>query len=563
MGDAGIIVAWHMVPLVGQWALIPRLTRKPSGTGPAAVSLSVLSMVPAALLVLSWLAPSATLSPQSPSEGSILAAWDTPWRSLAAMAVGAAFLPHIAALEAIEPSPVPTFLRKWALQTAPIVGIQLSLLATPAIAQAAPLWARGAHLFLLPVFLYVAAYPYRQQAAPAPVPGPTPRAEVATAMARVLVGSTQRLGAELAVAASQARQLAAEASPAVADSMATLLQALHRGQVLVGTVGQFAEPAPQSRSMVDILGPLRRAMTRTRRDSACTFALHVTVDTTFAWVDTFAVERAFYALLRNAAEAQATTDPPPTIWVSVGEATPSDATPAPLAGTFAPFPHLLVCIRDQGTGISDQVRERCIEPFYTTRANHDGLGLLAAIALVQGEDAAFDLRAHPEGGAEARLWLRATGTETPNDSDWTWSLAGQESQTIDILIVCSDPAQVEQYGIFFHARARRWTAIPSIAALPKTTVAPRPGGVLVLVDAPDAEQLPMLTRWLAPRSLHVVAPPSTVASLLGKGLPINQVSAHNTKRPQAVVREVEHRLTASLLSSGSGTPAAAKTPAGG
>lgn len=70
-------------------------------------------------------------------------------------------------------------------------------------------------------------------------------------------------------------------------------------------------------------------------------------------------------------------------------------------------------VRDHGGGISDEVREHLFEPFYTTKAAGEGLGLGLAISLAITESCGGTLRARnaPDGGALFELSLPAADCE--------------------------------------------------------------------------------------------------------------------------------------------------------
>lgn len=42
-----------------------------------------------------------------------------------------------------------------------------------------------------------------------------------------------------------------------------------------------------------------------------------------------------------------------------------------------------VCLSDTGKGLSNEIRERAFQPFYSTKSHHIGLGLAAARSIIQ------------------------------------------------------------------------------------------------------------------------------------------------------------------------------------
>ena len=46
-------------------------------------------------------------------------------------------------------------------------------------------------------------------------------------------------------------------------------------------------------------------------------------------------------------------------------------------------PHVVLCVRDTGSGIDDEVRERLFTPFFTTKEDGTGLGLVTSKKIVE------------------------------------------------------------------------------------------------------------------------------------------------------------------------------------
>jgi two-component system C4-dicarboxylate transport sensor histidine kinase DctB len=62
----------------------------------------------------------------------------------------------------------------------------------------------------------------------------------------------------------------------------------------------------------------------------------------------------------------------------------------------------IVCIRDHGAGIAEDVAPHLFEPFFTTKSSSKGLGLGLAISssIIQAMNGQLEARNHPDGGAE-------------------------------------------------------------------------------------------------------------------------------------------------------------------
>jgi signal transduction histidine kinase len=78
--------------------------------------------------------------------------------------------------------------------------------------------------------------------------------------------------------------------------------------------------------------------------------------------------------------------------------------------TIATHNHVAVEISDTGTGMSDDVRERCLEPFFTTKGDKGtGLGLSMVFGIVQRHGGSVDLNSSPGKGTTFRLRFPISG----------------------------------------------------------------------------------------------------------------------------------------------------------
>ncbi|MBB3102592.1 two-component system C4-dicarboxylate transport sensor histidine kinase DctB [Azomonas macrocytogenes] len=106
-------------------------------------------------------------------------------------------------------------------------------------------------------------------------------------------------------------------------------------------------------------------------------------------------------LLSNALDALNETPRPRRIWISAVRQ--EDET--------------VLTIRDNGPGFTHEALERAREPFFTTKARAEGLGLGLAIcdSLVRGFGAKLGIANHPQGGAQLSLHLRRADPDNGSD----------------------------------------------------------------------------------------------------------------------------------------------------
>lgn len=97
---------------------------------------------------------------------------------------------------------------------------------------------------------------------------------------------------------------------------------------------------------------------------------------------------------------------------------------------------VVVEISDTGAGMSDEVRERCLEPFFTTKGEKGtGLGLAMVFGIVQRHAGVVDLTSAPGDGTT--FTLRFPGAEAPTGLAST--AAGTLHRPLHILVVDDQP----------------------------------------------------------------------------------------------------------------------------
>jgi signal transduction histidine kinase len=73
-------------------------------------------------------------------------------------------------------------------------------------------------------------------------------------------------------------------------------------------------------------------------------------------------------------------------------------------GSGTPEQHVRLEVRDTGIGMDEETRQRCLEPFFTTKGNRGtGMGLAMVYGMAQRHGAALEIDSKPGGGTTMRL----------------------------------------------------------------------------------------------------------------------------------------------------------------
>ncbi|MBI2567017.1 MAG: response regulator [Candidatus Schekmanbacteria bacterium] len=113
----------------------------------------------------------------------------------------------------------------------------------------------------------------------------------------------------------------------------------------------------------------------------------------------------FAEILRNSVEAGAALD---AISISAALVEVSDTGLAAYPDLeLAAGSYVHVQVRDAGHGMTDSVRKRIFEPFFSTKFLGRGLGLAAAQGIMRANEGWIEARSEPRAGATVHLWFPA------------------------------------------------------------------------------------------------------------------------------------------------------------
>ncbi len=101
--------------------------------------------------------------------------------------------------------------------------------------------------------------------------------------------------------------------------------------------------------------------------------------------------------------------------------------------------HVSVEVADTGSGMSDEVRRRCMEPFYSTKGDSgSGMGLAMVLAIMRQHQGALEVESELGKGTtiEMRIPLKSEGKTATVDRE---EAVPQEAESSKVLVVDDDP----------------------------------------------------------------------------------------------------------------------------
>ncbi|MBC7834737.1 MAG: hypothetical protein H7Y88_06510 [Phycisphaerales bacterium] len=198
--------------------------------------------------------------------------------------------------------------------------------------------------------------------------------------------------------------------PADRQHAERILASVRGLDAVVGDVLSFAREMRACPEGVDAAELLRSAADEAIGDERMLAGVRVVVAETGCdrvWCDPSLTHRALVNVIRNGAEAARSAGEQATVWIGSGHRTLMGAE-----GRGQSMAALIV--RDNGPGISAEVKERMFNPFFTTRATGTGLGLAIVHRIMDVHGGRVRVFNSADGGAVVEL-LFASGVE-PRDS---------------------------------------------------------------------------------------------------------------------------------------------------
>jgi signal transduction histidine kinase len=128
-----------------------------------------------------------------------------------------------------------------------------------------------------------------------------------------------------------------------------------------------------------------------------------------AALDADGLRQVFGHLLDNACEALPAGPGSVSVTARTVELSPDEART--FWGQAGPGPHLEVVVSDTGSGMTPESRRRLlVEPFFSTKPRHRGLGLVVCYRILSANKAGFTITSAPGAGTTVRVVLPAAPT---------------------------------------------------------------------------------------------------------------------------------------------------------
>jgi len=203
----------------------------------------------------------------------------------------------------------------------------------------------------------------------------------------------------------------------VIEAFSQIKQASLRAKDLVKRILTFTRPQEPERRLVSATDLLREAakFSRAILPSTIDIQLEIVDDPGEIWVDTNQFHQVVLNLVSNASQAMSDAQGQLSFRL---EQRHLEAPLLSSTGEIPPGAYLLLTVRDDGAGMSDEARHRAFEPFFTTKRVGEGTGLGLSIVqgIVQSHGGGIELSSTPNAGTTFAIYWPATAERAPLSS---------------------------------------------------------------------------------------------------------------------------------------------------
>jgi len=205
------------------------------------------------------------------------------------------------------------------------------------------------------------------------------------------------------------------------EAVEVILQAMERANGLTNQLMVFARGGEPQKEELDIVSIIKQSISFMSAWQNLVISLDVTPELPCVWADPNQLSQIFNNLLLNAAQAMKYTG---VITISV------------YLQDGANGRHLYVSIQDQGPGISDSLKKKIFDPYFSTKEMGTGLGLATSHWIALRHDGALNVHDAEGGGARFTLNLPALHVKVVRSKPYL----EVELPKLNVLILDDEPA---------------------------------------------------------------------------------------------------------------------------
>ncbi len=145
-----------------------------------------------------------------------------------------------------------------------------------------------------------------------------------------------------------------------------------------------------------------------------------------------------------------------------------------------PCRYVMITVRDNGCGMSEEVRSHLFEPFYTTKApgKGTGLGLATVFGIVQQNDGVIEVQSEPGQGSVFHIMLPMIDTDLPVP---TSSAADTDFSGRETILLVEDEAVILQVGMISLQRLGYQVLVAALPNEALRIVRDHPGRIDLLI----------------------------------------------------------------------------------
>lgn len=231
-----------------------------------------------------------------------------------------------------------------------------------------------------------------------------------------------------------------------------ILTATHRASELTGQLLRYAGKADFSPRPIDLNSTIEEIVRLMRASVSARTEFELELTDEGAWIeaDRAQVTQVLINLVSNASDAVSDSNGRVHISTSNGHRATPDAPVMSLGKIQPATDYVLMQISDNGVGMTEAVRDRIFEPFYSTKFTGRGLGLAAVAGIVTRHAGAVNVTSTPGKGTTFSFYFpashSATMAQTPDNTNYEPVVRGRS-----VLIVDDKPELVDLYESILQA----------------------------------------------------------------------------------------------------------------